>query len=52
MLYQVDALDPATFAAVAVIVFIVATAAAINSRAPGDEYRPMTALRHESDSDS
>ncbi len=47
MLYQVDTLDPLTFAAVALIVFIVAAAAAVIPTRNAMNVDPMIALRRE-----
>ncbi len=47
MLYQVDVLDPATFAAVGLIVFIVAAAAAVIPARSAMNVDPMIALRRE-----
>ncbi len=47
MLYQVDVLDPATFAAVGLIVFVVATLAAVIPARSAMKVDPMIALRRE-----
>jgi putative ABC transport system permease protein len=47
MLYQVDVLDPATFAGVALLVLMVAAAAAVIPARSAMKVDPMIALRRE-----
>jgi len=47
MLYEVDTLDPATFAAVAVLVLAVSTLAALAPARGATRVDPMITLRHE-----
>jgi ABC-type antimicrobial peptide transport system permease subunit len=47
MLYQVDVLDPATFAGVALLVLVVAAVAAVIPARSAMNVDPMIALRRE-----